>query len=171
MIFRRTARNRVRGAARGEAGTAVVEVAILAPVFIFLLVGLIEVGRFAYFALLAANAARAGAQYGAQDMTTMVDSTGMTTAAVTDAQNGLGIANWTAPGAVTANCYYTTTTGGVTAGWDLCSNLTGPPPAGTTYTYYVQVNVTGTFSSILSYPGIPKTLPVSGSATMRVAAQ
>lgn len=158
--------------ARGEAGTAVVEFAILAPVFIFLLIGMIEVGRFAYFALLAANAARAGAQYGAQNQTTMVDTASMTTAALNDAQNGIGYVNWTVPGAITANCYYTTSVGGGTpTGWDLCSNITGPPPANTTYTYYVQVNVTGTFSSILSYPGIPKTLPVSGSATIRVASQ
>ena len=96
----------------------------------------------------------------------------MTAAALSDGQNGQGITNWTSsPGSITANCYYTTTTGGVTTGWALCSTIAGPPPAGTTYTYYVQVNVTGTFKSILKYPGIPQQLPVSGSATMRVAAQ
>ncbi len=55
-----------------------VEFAILAPVFVFLLIGLIEVGRFAFFGILAANAARAGAQYGAQTLSTAADTVGMT---------------------------------------------------------------------------------------------
>jgi Flp pilus assembly protein TadG len=52
---------------RAESGTSLVEFAILAPVIIFLLIGVIEIGRFAFFSILAANAARAGAQYGAQE--------------------------------------------------------------------------------------------------------
>ncbi|MEO6834684.1 MAG: TadE family protein [Candidatus Tumulicola sp.] len=151
-----------------------VEFAVLAPVFIFLLIGLIEIGRFTFFALLAANAARAGAQYGAQTTFTAVDTPGITTAVLTDGQAvpGQNLANWTtAPGSITANCYYTTSTGGPPSGWQLCSTISAPPPTGTTYTYYVQVNVTGTFTSLLKYPGIPQQVPVSGSATMRVASQ
>jgi hypothetical protein len=37
--------------------------------------------------------------------------------------------------------------------------------------YYVQVQVSGTFNTLLNYPGIPDPVPISGSATMRVATQ
>jgi len=51
---------------RSDRGTSLVEFAIVLPVLMFLLVGLSEFGRFGYYAILAANAARAGVQYGAQ---------------------------------------------------------------------------------------------------------
>jgi Flp pilus assembly protein TadG len=120
------------------------EFALVAPVLIFLLIGLIEVGRYTYFGILAANAARAGVQYGAQDLYTAQDKTGMTNAALGDGQN---LSN----GALVVSC-------GLSS-----------PAAGTVY--YVKVTVTGTFKSLLNYPGIPTNVPVSGSAMMRVISQ
>ena len=72
---------------RSEGGTSAVEFAIVAPVLIFLLIGLIDVGRYTYYGILAANAARAGAQYGAQSVYTAIDSPGMQNAALADGQN------------------------------------------------------------------------------------
>ena len=37
-----------------------VEFALLAPVFIFMMIGVIEVSRYMYFGIVAAHAARAG---------------------------------------------------------------------------------------------------------------
>ncbi len=135
-----------------------VEFAILAPVFVFLLIGLIEVGRFAYFGILAANAARAGAQYGAQTLSTAEDNTGITSAAKQDGQN---LSAWN----VTPN-QLCSINGGAPAP---CPSPGATPPANTIY--YVQVQVNGTFTSLLRYPGIPPSVPISGSATMRVANQ
>ena len=75
-----------------------IEFALILPVLALLLIGVIEIGRFTYFSVLAANAARAGAQYGAQGPTTAGDSTGMIAAAT---QDGQSLSNWT--GNVTAN--------------------------------------------------------------------
>ena len=50
---------------RSERGTSMVEFALLAPVLILLVVGLIEVGRYTYFGILAAHAAETAARYGA----------------------------------------------------------------------------------------------------------
>ncbi len=135
-----------------------VEFAILAPVFVFLLIGLIEVGRFAFFGILAANAARAGAQYGAQTLSTAADTVGMTSAAVQDGQN---LSNWHV--LPTNLC---SVSGGTPAP---CPSPGAGPPTNTIY--YVQVRVNGTFTSLLNYPGIPHSVPISGSATMRVANQ
>lgn len=146
---------------RSEGGTSAVEFAIVAPVLIFLLIGLIDVGRYTYYGILAANAARAGAQYGAQSVYTAIDSPGMQNAALADGQN---LPNWTdATGSITAQ--------------HLCS-VNGATPAtcaaGTPVPnsiYYVKVEVNGQFSALIKYPGIPASIPVSGSAFMRVASQ
>jgi Flp pilus assembly protein TadG len=144
----------MRRLARSEAGTSLVEFAIMLPVLVFLLIGLIEVGRYTYFAILAANSARAGVAYGAQNALTAFNTTGIQNAALQDAQN---IANFT----VTPNVFCSTD--GVTV--STCPSGTGPTPP---LYYYVQVSTTGTFSSLLNYPGIPNHIPISGSAVMRV---
>jgi Flp pilus assembly protein TadG len=154
---------RSRRLAREESGTSLVEFALVAPVLILLLVGMIEIGRFAYYAILAANAARAGVAYGAQSVQTADDTTGIKNAVIADGQN---LSNWSATNAITV-----TTLCSVNGGTPTSPCVTGSsgPAAGTVY--YVSVQVTGTFKSLLNYPGLPSSLPVSGNAIMRVASQ
>ena len=161
MILQTKVKKLVRSLFRSQAGTSLVEFALVAPLLIFLMIGLIEVGRYTYFGILAANAARAGVQYGAQNVTTATDITGMQNAAVADAQN---LPNWTAAGGGISAQYLCSTNGAVAG---VCGS--GTPAAGTVY--YVKVKVTGTFRSLLNYPGIPNNIPISGSAMMRVVGQ
>ncbi|HEY6326355.1 MAG TPA: TadE/TadG family type IV pilus assembly protein [Candidatus Cybelea sp.] len=140
-------------------GTSLVEFAIVLPVMLFLLVGLIEVGRYAYYGILAANAARAGVQYGAQDTGRAIDTAGITNAARIDGQN---LSTWT----VTTK-HLCSFSGGAPAP---CSVSSGSSPPSNTI-YYVAVQVSGTYKSLLNYPGIPTNVPVSGSAMMRVVYQ
>jgi Flp pilus assembly protein TadG len=144
---------------KSESGTSMIEFAIIAPVLIFMMIGVMDVGRYAYDAILAANAARAGAQYASQDLSTAMDSTGIKNAIVADGQN---LSNWNS--GITAQ-YYCSSNGGTTLG--SCSS--GEPSASNIY--YVKVVVTGSFTPLVNYPGIHSPLPVSGSAIMRVAAQ
>ena len=149
--------------AREESGTSLVEFALVAPVLILLLVGMIEIGRFAYYAILAANAARAGVAYGAQNVQTALDTTGIKNAVIADGQS---LANWSAANAITVKQLCSVNGGTPTSP---CLTGSSGPAAGTVY--YVSVQVTGTFKSLLSYPGLPSSLPVSGNAIMRVASQ
>lgn len=142
---------------RSDSGTSLIEFALVLPVLVFMLLGLIEVGRYAYYAIVAANAARAGVQYGAQGPQQAYDTTGMQSAATQDA---MGLSSLTAHA------------------WELCSQNGSAPAQCTTGTapasgnvYYVKVQVTGTFSALLSFPGLPASIPVSGSAMMRVIDQ
>jgi len=153
-----------RMAPRAESGAALVECAVAAPVILFLLIGLIEIGRFAFFSILAANAARAGAQYGAQDLTTAFDSVGIQNAAV---QDGQSLSNWSAPGAGVTVQQLCAVNGGTPA--PCATSGTPGPPQNTIY--YIQVQVTGVFNSLLNYPGIPNSIPISGSSMMRVITQ
>lgn len=148
----------IRRLFRSETGTSMVEFAIIAPVFIFLLIGLIEVGRYAYFGILAANAARAGVQYGAQNTTTAAQTTAIQNAALQDGQN---LSTWLITPTVLCSVNGATPTAAACSGAGVPVNTI----------YYVQVVVTGTFTSLLNYPGIPHSSLISGSAVMRVANQ
>ena len=141
--------------ARSQRGTAMVEFALVLPVFLFLLIGMIETGRYMYFAILASHAARAGVQYGAQSNVTASDTAGMINAAT---QDGQSLANWT----VTVNHFCLNNGAAATC-------PVGQP--GSTIAYYVQVKVTGTFTSLLNYPGIRNTLPITSTAVMRLGSQ
>ena len=72
---------------RSQRGQSLVEVALLTPLLLSLMVGTIEMGRYAYLSILVGNAARAGAAYGSQSLALSVDGTGILTAATNDFQN------------------------------------------------------------------------------------
>jgi Flp pilus assembly protein TadG len=157
MSALRAVKMRIKDLLSSDRGTSLVEFAIVAPVLIFLLIGLIDVGRYTTYAIMTANAARAGAQYGAQNLTTALDTAGVQAAALRDGQN---LTNFSAP-TLTHLC----SVGGGALG--ACPSRPVPPHT----VYYVKVQVNGTFNSLLDYPGIPSSIPVSGSIVMRVAGQ
>lgn len=137
---------------RSEGGAALVEFAVILPVLAILLMGIVDFGRYMYDSILAANAARAGVEYGAQNQVTAADSAGQEAAALADAQNISGLTATPKPPFCMA--------GGVVV-------VCGTSGA----SYYVEVTTTGTWSPIVKWPGLPATVTVSGSATMRVEQQ
>lgn len=68
-------------------GQALVETALVFPILVTLLVGAADLARVAHASIAVTNAARAGAQYGAQDGFTAQDATGIATAASNEASN------------------------------------------------------------------------------------
>jgi Flp pilus assembly protein TadG len=138
-----------------EKGQSLFEFAILTPVVLILLIGAIEIGRLAYLSILVNNAAHAGVQYGAQNLATAADNTGMQNAAMNDGQN---IAGLTATATHFCSCA------------DGSSSSCQPSDCtGSHRLVYVQVNTTGQFQSLFSYPGFPSSYTVNGLAVMRVA--
>src|SRR6516164_7862673 len=70
---------------RSQGGSSLLEFALLvAFVLPPLLLGVIEMGRYADLSILVGNAARAGAAYGAQTSITAADTQGITKAAASD---------------------------------------------------------------------------------------
>jgi len=142
---------------RSQTGQSVLEVALLAPVLLLMLVGAIEIGRYAYFAIEATNAARAGVQYGAQNLIDSKDLAGITTAAQNDAPE-LASLNVSAR--------------------NLCACSTNPShyvgcPAkhcGAGHAVvFLEVGTTAQVPSLFHYPGLPATFTANGKAIMRVA--
>ncbi len=152
---------------RSNAGQAMLELALLLPMLLLLTMGVIEMGRYMYIYILVGNAARAGAAYGAQSLGQSVDTADIQTAAQNDFQNngqtGLAVASTTSCGC---------DSGGTVTG-AICSTVTNPS-AGTCsgsghWVVMVSVTASGTFNSLFNYPGIPASIDVSNTATMRVA--
>jgi len=141
-----------------QAGTSLIEFALVAPVFLFMLVGIIEVGRYTYFGIVASHAARAGVQYGSQNLVTAASPAGgaIENAALNDAGN---LSGWKATHSIICTNAGTQVTCPIAA-----SGIIGP-----NLVYYVQVKVTGNVSSLLKYPGIPQQSAFTATATMRVA--
>jgi Flp pilus assembly protein TadG len=76
------------GMRRRQRGQAMIETAMVLPILMILLLGIIEVGRYAYLAIVVASSARAGAIYGAQNLVDAVNTAGIAAAAQNDANLG-----------------------------------------------------------------------------------
>ena len=161
---------------RKQGGQALVELAFVLPVLLILLLGVIEVGRYAYISILISNAAHAGAFYGAQGNGFSNDSAGITRAAQYDfagttsgssSTNGLAVSNLNVSSAVSCGCDSagTITTFG-------CTTATNPFAGSCTsggWVVVVSVTCSGTFNALFHYPGIPSSLNITRTAYMRVA--
>jgi Flp pilus assembly protein TadG len=140
-----------------EAGSSLVELALMFPIFLILLVGSAEFGRLAYDAIEVANAARAGAAYGAQSNITASDTAGIAQAATQDAPNVTGVV-------VTSSHSCVCSTGATL----VCTNALANCASPARIIEYVQVNTTATVGPLFNYPGIPHTFALTGQAILRV---
>jgi Flp pilus assembly protein TadG len=161
---------RGRRARGSESGQSLVEVALMLPFLLLLALGVIEIGRYAYASILVANAARAGAAYGSQNHFTAANPTtttypnGIIVAAADNdfKNNGQPVSNLTVTKAYLCQC---DNAGTFTT---LANCTTGVCPAGQHEEVSLTVTATGTFSSLFSYPGIPPSISVTKSATLRI---
>ena len=140
-------------------GQSLVELALMLPVLGILLIGTIDFARVYYAAMAIDQAARAGAAYGAQSVAKSGDDAGM-------AQAALSAANLDLTPAVTAASVHATH-------WCACADGTQVSCASGTCTegvprVYVSVEVDRTFQTLFPYPGIPSTVRLNRTATLRV---
>jgi|HubBroStandDraft_6_1064221.scaffolds.fasta_scaffold1579800_1 Flp pilus assembly protein TadG len=148
--FGATLRNRARR--YFSRGQSAVELALVVPALVLVLVIAADFSRVFYMSIEAANAARAGVQYGAQSTTKASDTAGMQQAALNDAPN-LGALTATASNF----CECPPSTSHVTCSSTTCSGME----------MYVQVNTSAQFQTLVHYPGVPSTVTLNESALMR----
>lgn len=147
----------LRGLTRADAGAALAELVIIAPMLLLLLIGLIEAGRAGDKAIRVGNAARAGVQFGAQNIATAGDFQGIQNSANADAQDS----------AVTSIASNSCQCADGTASTCLQGDC-----ATSHRIVFVQVISTGTWSSLMNYNGLPaslKSFTITSTAIMRVA--
>lgn len=156
-----------------HSGQALVELAFLLPMLVLLAVGIIEIGRYAYIGILVGNAARAGSAYGAQSLPQSVDTTGIASAAKFDfagaaagntSKNGLTPGSLTVTSAVSCGCDNAGTVNGVG-----CNAVGAGTCATGHWVVTLTVTASGTFTGLFNYPGIPSSISVLRTSSMRVA--
>lgn len=148
----------LRGATirRSEKGTALVELAVVLPLLILFAIGAAEFGRLYFAAITVANAARAGAQFGAQNAVSSSNFAGMTLAAQNEAGDLGTISNFPSrfcrcPDGTAPAC-----TGGAS-----CGSFGAPQ-------IFVKDSVVKTVNLIMKYPGLPTSVAVTKTAIFRV---
>jgi Flp pilus assembly protein TadG len=120
-------------------GAATVELALLAPFLAFIFLIAVDYGRVFYYAITLENAARRGALYGCLDAAHSVDTSGIRTAALTDATD-------------------------ISPAPTITSKVTTDSNSDAT----VEVTVNFTFQTITNYPGIPNATNLSRKVAMRI---
>jgi len=171
---------------RAQKGQTLVEMAILIPIVLLLLIGVIEIGRYTYIGILVGNAARAGAEFGIQGNGQAGNGPKIILAAKSDFKN-----NGQNPNNLTV------TFPSVYGGFDACTCDNGgtynpaqatylycaaPPngtnatagtcPTGQHWVIITAVEATGTFNSILipansSFLGIPGSILIDRTSILR----
>jgi Flp pilus assembly protein TadG len=145
-----------------QRGTAAVEFALVLPFLLLLMLGVVEVGRYALFSLFVSNAARAGAVYGAQNLTAFGNGAGIVDAVQRDGSNSI-IATPLAVATSTPSTCWSDTSSAQTAPTGINC------PSGYHFVQELSVTASGTISPLLSDKFFqPATSTISSTVTMRV---
>jgi Flp pilus assembly protein TadG len=152
---------------RPQSGQALLEVALILPFVLLLLVGLIEMGRYAYIGILVGDAAHAGAIWGSQTLPQSVDTKGIQTAATQDFNdNTQDTKNWTLT-SVNSSVVCGCDNGGTVATAACTGAIAGTCAAGH-WVVTLTVTATGTYNLLFPFPGIPNSITISRSSSLRV---
>lgn len=146
---------RVTTFARARDGVVSIEMALVSIFLASLALGAFDFGRVGIEKTRVTSAARAGAQYGIQDQSYAMDTAGMATAALADADA-------TALELTVTPQQYCACSGGPPVG---CSTTCAD---GAYAPMYVEVTVQGDVELMFSYPGVPDPITVSSTSTIRV---
>jgi Flp pilus assembly protein TadG len=150
---------------RNQAGGALAEAALTAPLLVFMILGVVEFGRAAYIAIETSNAARAAVAYGSQNQITAVDTSGMQAVARLEAA-GLTAQSVNLTVNTAANCSCsspdTSTTPFACAG---ASTALCPSPSFVEQT--LNVTVTATFNPIIHAGNFPGSFTITGRAVQK----
>ena len=153
-------RGPVHRAAR-QSGQNLFEVALVMPFLVVLVLGVIDLGRFAYEGILVGNASRAAVAYGAQAGVNAADSTGIQAAACQDFA-GSNTCGLTVSSQFLCQCDDAGTIGSPIS----CTTQTCA--TGSHEVVSLQVTSSDSFSPLFGYPGIPSSVSISRTATMRM---
>ena len=143
---------------RSEEASSLVEMAVLLPLLLLLLLGAVDFGRGYYLASEVASAAHAGAEFAVQNADNISgESTSITNAAKSDAPDVPGIS-------VAAPVWGCECSDGTSYSANCATMPTG---CSANWVYKVTITASATYTPMFAWPGIPSTIALSSSATMR----
>ena len=135
-------------------GLATVEMALMLPFLILIMIGVIDVARAAFVGIAVANAASAGALFGAQGPSYAGSPDDILAAATADAQ----VSGMT----VTHSTYCECSDGSA-------STCLAADCAASRRMDYIQVDTSADWVPIFNYPGLPTTFTMVGQAVVQIA--
>ncbi len=137
-----------------QAGSSLIELALITPLLLLFLVGSVDLGRACYAAIEVAAAANAGAAYGTQKPT---DTAGMQKAALLDGADLNGLSSMASWGCECSD------------GTSPSSSCTTKPSCSTNLVKYVVVTTSLSYTPALHVPGLPSSFPLQASSRLRAA--
>ena len=145
---------------KSRRGNMTVELALLAPVMAFMLVGAIDFGSFIFGQMKLQNASRAGAQYAIQAAGNVDDTASITAAAqaATDLEAGTTVLPVAFCGCAD----------GSESAYDSSTGCDGSCAGGEFPALSIRVTVANTFTPLFAYPGLPDSLALTGVTVMQV---
>lgn len=162
---------------RDNPGQALVEIALIAPLFFLLVLGAVELGRVAYYTIEVESSARAGASYGAVNRGNAFTYPGtITQAAKNDAPDlsDLHVTPGTACVCETLDTATNTPSFAPSSGTTSCTSSTITSCSGadstsmTSAITYVTVSTQATIDTVIHLPGLPTSYTIHGYCEMRV---
>lgn len=154
---------------RSQYGQSLAEVALMTPLLLGMLLGAIELGRYAYISILVSNAARAGAAYATERLTNAGNVAGIVQAAKNDYQNnGQNASLLSVTTSDTCGC----DNGSYPIATATCYPGSGAPPTCSTGSHWVvmvTVTASGTYNALFNYPWIKNPITLTKQSTMRAA--
>ncbi|GAC1563290.1 MAG: hypothetical protein NVS3B17_17560 [Vulcanimicrobiaceae bacterium] len=145
---------------RYDRGQSIVEAALIAPLFLVLALGAVDVGGYMYDGIEVANAAHTSAQYAVQTAQTVGDYAGTRTAGTSDAKQ-IAITIDPTQGYCACDKSQSTTFP--------CGQNAVPCPRPDSLDTFVKVIATGTFKPIIALPGLPAQIIISKTAIQQVS--
>lgn len=134
-------------------GASFVELALVLPLFLLMLIPVVDLGRGFYAAIEVASAAHAGAMYGVANPN---DAVGMVTAAKAGASN---LSSVDATATYGCEC---------SDGSSPVASCTSTPSCTYNYVTYVDVTVTSPYRTVFGYPGLPSSMNITREVRLRV---
>lgn len=142
---------------RCKCGQSAVEMAMMLTVLVLLLLAAMDFARLYYMSMAVTDAARAGAQYGAQNRANAANVLGMEQAACNSMQDLACTPGTNATATSFCQCSGSTTVVSCTS-----------PGCASYVQNFVRVTTNSTFHPVIPYPGIPSSVPFSATVTMQV---
>jgi Flp pilus assembly protein TadG len=137
---------------KARRGGAAVELAVLFPIILLILIGIVDYGRVFYTWVQVSNAARAGAEWGGQDFSKETNTDSMTAVAKADGADA---------GTLTpVSSYFCECVGAANPTCAACAGGAAPE-------VYTRVVISKTVNMFLAYPGLPSSITISRTAIFR----
>lgn len=162
---------------RDNRGAALVELAMITPLFFLLMMGAVELGRVAYYSIEVENAARAGASFGAVNIGNANLTSSVQQAAKNDAPDVSNLIVVTQGSACVCESMTTATnspsfnpSSGTTSCTSAAINSCTVESSTTldSVIQYVTVSTSANIDPLIHVPGLPTSYALTGYSAMRI---